>query len=435
MVNFHSNEISYGPSIKRKGNTIFIRNFNHPRNVSDFLSAFQDITNMGYEELTVNLSEIDRFFPNASVPVAAIIDHYKDNGIEISIINRPGIIRVSHFDQPLLASSHNLSNEPDYLSRIWIFEDEIMISRLVTAFVKAISERIECSDGVLEALNWCLSEVMDNVLQHSKSPKGFVMVQVHTEQKVLAICISDTGIGIYGSLFNSKHKPRNDLDAITLSLKEGVTRDTNIGQGNGLWGLYQIVKENSGLIALTSGSGLLRMNGTEVSTHEHVRYIDRNHKSTVIDFQIDASRPIDLSHALSGYRPVNLRLEDLENERGEYQVRIIEHAHGTGTRRSAEQIRNYVVNIINEGSSKIILDFTDVGVISSSFADEFIAKLVARYGFYGFQRLISLQGMNETIQGIVHRSVAQRMMESLPIIEPNTIATEITEFTEDDDIT
>ncbi|MEH1847777.1 MAG: STAS-like domain-containing protein [Nostoc sp.] len=71
------------------------------------------------------------------------------------------------------------------------------------------------------------------------------------------------------------------------------------------------------------------------------------------------------------------------------------------------------MNVINEGASKVILDFSGIAVIASSFADEFIGKLVVQYGFFGFQRLISLKGMNETVQGILHRSVAQRMMESI----------------------
>ncbi|MBW4561646.1 MAG: STAS-like domain-containing protein [Mojavia pulchra JT2-VF2] len=72
-----------------------------------------------------------------------------------------------------------------------------------------------------------------------------------------------------------------------------------------------------------------------------------------------------------------------------------------------------MLNVINAGGSKVILDFSGVAVISSSFADEFIGKLVVKYGFFNFQSIITLQGMNPVIQGILHRSVAQRMMNSL----------------------
>ena len=65
------------------------------------------------------------------------------------------------------------------------------------------------------------------------------------------------------------------------------------------------------------------------------------------------------------------------------------------------------------GASPVILDFSGIAIISSSFADEFIGKLVVMYGFYGFQSIIRIKNMNEVSQAILHRSVAQRMMNSI----------------------
>ena len=61
----------------------------------------------------------------------------------------------------------------------------------------------------------------------------------------------------------------------------------------------------------------------------------------------------------------------------------------------------------------IILDFRGVNLISSSFADELIGKLVLEYGFFGFNNVIRLKNMNSLVQTIVQRSVSQRMAESL----------------------
>jgi hypothetical protein len=77
---------------------------------------------------------------------------------------------------------------------------------------------------------------MDNVLQHSNQPFGYVMGQIHQTSKHIAFCIFDPGIGIFNTLKGSVHAPRSHLDAITLAIKEGVTRDKAVGQGNGMWG-------------------------------------------------------------------------------------------------------------------------------------------------------------------------------------------------------
>jgi len=51
-------------------------------------------------------------------------------------------------------------------------------------------------------------------------------------------------------------------------------------------------------------------------------------------------------------------------------------------------------------------------MISSSFADELIGKLVTEFGFYGFHNIFKLKNMNPDVPSIVQRSVAQRMIES-----------------------
>jgi len=400
-------------AIQSRDNAVTIYALEHPRNVSDFIRVVRGIRERGYQDVIVDVSATGRVFPNACLPIAALIQHYRTSGMEISVHGQPGVLQVAHFDQPLPSTADVLKTEVDPLSRIWQFQDERMINELVTAFVKVISERVPCSSGVLQAFEWCLNEVMDNVLQHSKVSAGFAIVQVHSETKRLAACIADLGIGIYHSLAQSKHKPRSAVDAITLAVKENVTRDPNIGQGNGLWGLLQIVKENSGILSITSGSGSLFIRGNQTQTFDRLPYVDKQTQGTIVDFQVDTTQGIDIARALGGHRPINLRLEELETETGEYLVRVGEHAHGTGTRRAAEQMRNFVINIVNERVPKVTLDFSGVAIISSSFADEFIGKLIVRYGFYDFQRIIELRGMNQAVQGIVHRSVAQRMMDSL----------------------
>ena|SRR5215475_610094 len=84
-------------------------------------------------------------------------------------------------------------------------------------------------------------------------------------------------------------------------------------------------------------------------------------------------------------------------------------AHGTGTRRSGERVRNFVLNVFSEGAPKVILDFLGIGMISSSFADELIGKLVAHFGFSSFCQKILIKNLNPTIQKLIDHSVKQRM--------------------------
>lgn len=69
--------------------------------------------------------------------------------------------------------------------------------------------------------------------------------------------------------------------------------------------------------------------------------------ATIVDFQINASKDINIKIALGGYEPVNLFLEDLENDIGGHCIPIKDHISGTGTRTAPNKIRTIVVNIIN----------------------------------------------------------------------------------------
>ena len=85
---------------------------------------------------------------------------------------------------------------------------------------------------------------------------------------------------------------------------------------------------------------------------------------------------------------------------------------GVGTRKSGEKIRNELINVYKQSGNNITLDFANINIISSSFADELMGKLVTEFGFYGFNNIFKLKNMNSNVQSIVQRSVAQRMMES-----------------------
>ena len=102
----------------------------------------------------------------------------------------------------------------------------------------------------------------------------------------------------------------------------------------------------------------------------------------------------------------------LEDAAGSILIVIESKGLGVGTRKSGEKIRNELINIQKQSNRAITLDFKDLNIVSSSFADELIGRLVAEFGFYTFNNAFKMINMNTSIQSIVQRSVAQRMIES-----------------------
>jgi hypothetical protein len=392
-------------------NEIIFHTLNNFKVVTDFIEAI----NQGQRNFTrsyiLNFKKVKAGYPNTCAPIAGIIETVKASGVEFEFYYVPPFLKSTNVTNPLPVQSNKELLSKSALNKVWKFESDKDSYMLIDSLVAELSKLIIGEKGVLESFEWCLNEVTDNVLQHSTRNFGYVMAQVHKNNKHIAICVYDSGQGIYNSLSQSKHKPKNPVDALNLCIKKGITRDKEIGQGNGLWGLYEIVSENSGTLNITSNSASLQFHENK-TRHIHSLPVLPVNNGTIVDFQVNYSKEISISKAMGGYQPVNIRLEDMENEFGVVQYKLKSQDSGTGSRQSGAKMRTEVINIYNQLQKPLILDFAGVGVVSSSFADELIGKLVAIYGFYGFNNIFKLRNMNETVQTIVQRSVAQRMNES-----------------------
>lgn len=102
-------------------------------------------------------------------------------------------------------------------------------------------------------------------------------------------------------------------------------------------------------------------------------------------------------------------MEDRELEDGEICFEVKRDSSGTGTRIAAQKFRNIIMNAIEENNQKIILDFEGVNLVSSSYADELIGKIIAERGFVYFLKHFQLNNLSTINIDVINRSVEQRM--------------------------
>lgn len=401
--------------VERDQDVIYIRQLNHSMVVSEFIRAINDGRKRGYDDFQINFSEVDAAFPNAVTPIAGILEYLKGNGVSFDFEGTPQILIQNKMLQPAFYIKASQGGTDRILNKVWKFSTSDDIAKLVDTYLGELQKCDRFHKGMLDSIEWALNEVMDNVIQHSNSSHGYVMGQLHTNRKYIAFTVFDTGQGIYNSLRQSEHAPRNSIDAITLAIKEEVTRDKKIGQGNGLYGLYSIIKQGKGRLVITSGTGSYMYNNANIKTFDRIPQLSKVSPCTIVDFQLDYSVDLSLDKALvfrgKQYNIVNLRIENLEDEKGDIVYKVKEHAEGTGTRESAIRVKNEIFNILQTKPQIIILDFEGVAVVSSSFADELIAKLLLELGLFQFNNIIRLKGLDNSQQNILQRSVIQRLLE------------------------
>lgn len=414
----------YADSVSRDGNIIKVLRLDHAKSVSEFIKIVDDAThNRGYKALVLDFDKVGANYPNAVVPVAGIIKFYQEErGIDFEIVNERRIEMTNMLDPKAYDGDSR-----HILNRVWTFHTSEEVAKIVDAYIEELQKSAQFYKGVLNAIEWSLNEVLDNVIQHSKIGFGYVMGQLHQNSKNIAFTVFDSGQGIFNSMKDSEHHPRTTIDAITMAVKEEVTRDKRIGQGNGLFGLHSIVKQGKGKLVITSGRGSYTYNNGDVRTYDNLPYTSRQTPGTIVDFQLNYAEDMSLDKALvfrgKQYEMINLHFENLEDDYGRINYRISERSEGTGTRESAIRVKNEVLNILSEEQKPITLDFTGVEVISSSFADELIAKLFLSFGLFQFNNLIKIRGLDASQQNILQRSVLQRIIEDVHDTEASDVDT------------
>lgn len=356
-------------------------------------------------------------FPNICVPIAAVIQNYQSEQFHIKCDwdDCESYISSTQVSNPLLITQNVEFVKKHPLDIVWKFESSDEVQIFVDALQEYLPSAFVAANGLLEGLIWNINEVMDNVIQHSEISCGYVMGQITNDNNHLSICVFDNGIGILNSFKGSRYSPKTSSDAITLALTKGVTRDSKIGQGNGLWGLSEILKENDGLLTIKTGGGQYSVNGNEApridNKFNQFYYESPDKLTTMIDFQLNNKKSICLDKIFDNRVPVQLWLEGMENSDGEHVIQLSEEKWGTGTRSGAQKIRNEAENVLIIGKTRVVFDFTDVYIVSSSFSDELFGKLIEKYGFIGFQKAFRITNTSEINEKIINKSVSMRMAE------------------------
>jgi hypothetical protein len=129
--------------------------------------------------------------------------------------------------------------------------------------ITAMTSNLEIEVSVLQALSYCLYEMMDNVHIHSGKPLGTAMTHYDKAQKTLSILIADDGMGVWASLSeNEKYKDISEAKALKMCLEDKITDGK--GLGFGLYTTSRLVDSIGKEFILHSGSHkLIRKGGVE----------------------------------------------------------------------------------------------------------------------------------------------------------------------------
>jgi anti-sigma regulatory factor (Ser/Thr protein kinase) len=397
-----------------------VRDLNGPKRATQLL---QTARRNADRDLIVDLSDLGQVYPNGAVPFAAVLAFLRETTEQNITVRMPDDRRVHCVAHPLTVDGYDRQGGDTLTHSVWRYDTEAEAQKLTRMYMDALTDQVQCEEGVIDSINWCLYEVMDNVFAHSHAGSGFVMMQLHRAERRCAIAVADTGIGIQKSLALAETRAaplevlRDPSASIEFALGQGATSKGGAHQGNGLFGLRRSVEINGGALNVTSGWGRwsLRRGRAELSTDRWRELPDiEDHQSTIVDWQLDCSQKVRIDEALGSSYPMNDFLETIEDDEGVYRVSVSEIEESLGSRKLGAEIRTRLENYLNAaaGLQFVVLDFKGVGVVSSSFADEVLGKLAASMGELEFRRRVSVDNTSVTNRALVERAISLRLNDS-----------------------
>jgi hypothetical protein len=372
----------------------------------------------GLDEVVLDLSRVEKAYPDGVLPLIATTMRLRwAANMEIEVIPPSADYMRSVFEA--VGWSHFLSTRnidfpdlPPYTRQFTPARPFGTAGELETirkSIMQVVLAQGRLAEWLPEAIEWSLWEVMENVLNHSQAGLGWVQLSTFSKTRHANIVVVDCGVGIAGSL-NERFPSITDQAALKKAVEQGGTRDPLRNAGYGLTGCARIALSNRGEFVVLSGGYRLTVEPGTSPQGDLYRYSREEgfHQGTIVELELRTHRPVDPDRAFPR-RPPTL-VESLPGAENEYIFKVQEETANVGTRESGRHARNRLLNLRQgDPEGRYVIDFEGISMLSSSFADELVAKVAQEVGKADFFRSFGLRNMNEAVDTIVQTTLWSRL--------------------------
>ena len=414
-------------TIEVQNSTVRIRGSFRPQHVRHLCTAFAQCVYRGFPTIVLDFSDCSNAFPNSMLPTIVTASRLRQDGVAIyAALPKLPILRTrflvtnwAHYLSPRQYAHHQ--NPQDQALSVWHYSEDGDHYAILRLLIDSIIKTVVVPRSALTALEWIFSEIMDNVLNHSESScGGYVQLAYFDIQHNLDFCVADAGRGILKSLSESYYFA-TDAEAIQKSVQAGVTRNKVAGQGNGLSGSLHLATGAGGWFRILSGRGEVAW-APERAIVTNLEY-DELFTGTVVDLQFPYSKDVDIIRILNEhtftpagvstrYSPTDfIETNHLSDDFSSLLLVVRTEGVGHASRQGGKELRIKAQNLLRaEPGMSLVIDWGEVTVIASSFADEFIGKLAALLGEAEFRHRIRFRNLSDVVKQLIDRAIVQRGM-------------------------
>lgn len=392
------------------------------QDVRRVLAAVHDaVEKRGYTEIELDFTRCESAFSAAMLPLCAHALQLRTNRIDVrlKLPQNDRLARLfvntgwAHFLCPRDYEQPRRDNFSRQFPAAIYSTHEQQDNLLNELLEKLLAVVPNFNRSAFAAVEWALCEITDNVTNHSQSDiGGLLQLSIFDiARKKVEFTVADAGLGVTTTLRAAKPEIKSDIDALMESVRSGVTRNIVDYQGNGLYGTLEICRAGGGKFTLNAGhAALICMNGTVQAKHETIPFI-----GTTVDAHIDFSEPSLLEKALAINGAIHKPVDYIEVKYEQDDLRSIpfkvkEQAISFRSRPAGRPMRTKLANLIANCPGQLLyVDFENITVVSSSFADEVFGKLFVELGPMNFMQSVRLINVSPTVQALIDRAIKQRM--------------------------
>lgn len=395
----------------------------HFKTVPRFIKEVGQIISNGFEEIRIDFSDCPGAFADGMVPLVAQVDKLRRDGLVVTVIlpKNDYLERLflntnwAHFLSP---DEYNFNDAESFNNNYPLhrFSNSKEQASVVNGLLRIILKKLTLSRDMLQGLEWSFNEITDNVLNHAQVGGGLAQANWYPQSGKVQFVVADVGVGILASLREGFPNLKHDTEALEEAIKAGTTRNSQIGQGNGLAGTLRIATLTGGVFSIASGRGQL--------------VIDANIQRPIVVDPTSAMQGTMVSATLVS-QPESKMIEafNFDPKPGEYTdydmidahytkddaliIKLSEEAVSFGTRPAGKDLRTQFLNLLRAAPEQpLILDWSNVSVISSSFADETVAKLFVELGPIAFGLRVRNTKMEPLVRSLIEKAILQRVTQN-----------------------
>ena len=263
-------------------------NVNHAKlsaGLSAALRICARIAGSSDESDEVDLSEVRFVTPTFALPFLVFVDGLAKN---LSMSNASSYLRNIHFESRGVDSGAMRSIEfAAFIERysqkkfIPIVRFPVQKTRIsdrdtiLSAVENILVKQTGWKSNVTHGIKYMLSEMADNISEHSRSEYGYIFAQCYPTYGYADICLGDSGITVLGSYQMADNKEiQTDIEALEAANKgistKNLPESENRGYGlitsrkmlvRGLGGQYLMLSGNAVYVDTPNGGGYIEIPG------------------------------------------------------------------------------------------------------------------------------------------------------------------------------